>query len=165
MFTRIFAALAIFFIATWLIQFILMRARAQTFTPRDYTRADLAPLLAFFGAILLALSLVESFRREVLEAWRWGIALGIIVGASAWSNVIYHWNQTPRAMTSAARALWQIARTYGTLALIIFLVIYLAVRVIGVGLEVFLASAGGVALIAVSIALFARARRNANSKF
>ena len=166
MLIRLIAAIAIVFIAIWLIQMILVRTRMQSAraAPRHILLWDVAPIVAFFGAILLTLSFVESSRREVMDAWRWGIALGLTLGGGAWMIAIYRWNLPEIAHPSAARRAWRLLRTYGTFALVAILAIYLSVRVVGVGLEVLFAGAGGVFLIAVALALFVREwRKRADS--
>ncbi len=164
MFSRLLIIIAILCVAAWLVQILLVHVRGNpSRAPRRYVMYDLAPLLAFFGAILLALSFVESVRREVLEAWRWGMALGVAASAGVWMMFVYRWSQPAGAGASAWRTAWRVARTYGALVLIVAFTIYLAVRVFGVRLEVFLAGAGGVTLIALAAAVFAREWRKANS--
>ncbi|MBI3914569.1 MAG: hypothetical protein HY327_10360 [Chloroflexi bacterium] len=159
MFTRLIEIVAILFIAVWFFQVFLVRARARTMTPRQYARYDLAPILAFFGAILLVLSFVEATRREAIDAWSWGIGLGFLMSGGTWVVMVYRSNLPAIAGASAWRAVWRFARTYGTFALIAFLGVYLSVRVVGAALGVFLAAGLGMLLITIAVAVFTGAWR------
>ncbi len=159
MFIRVLIIIAIVVIAVWLIQMMLLRARGRRLSPRRYARDDLAPMLAFFGAILLALSLVQAARRQVIDAWQWGLALGFVMSGGAAMLMGSAWNPSATEGESAWRAAFRLARRYGMFALIAILGVVLAVRVVGAGLEVFFAGALGVLLIGLALAMFAREAR------
>ncbi len=155
MFIRLIVSIVVLFVAVGLIQMVLVRTRGLArAAPRPSARWDVPPILAFIGAVLLALAFVEAARREVMDAWRWGIALGLVLGAGAWLAALYRAEPTPRESTG--RAAWRWARTYGVLALIALAAVYLSVRVVGAVMEVFIAGVAGVALIAAAVGVFVR---------
>ena len=165
MFLRLILSIVVVFVAAGLIQMVLVRTRGLTRAAAQRSAWwDVPPILAFIGAVLLALAFVEGARREMMDAWRWGIALGLVVGAGAWI-AFYRAEQTTRE--SAGRAAWRWTRTYGVLALVALAAVYLGVRAVGALLGVLLASAAGVALIAAALGLFAKGWREKirNSKF
>jgi hypothetical protein len=147
--TRIVGALALLLAATFLIQWLMPRRQSQPMARSRFLRWDLAPVVGFIGAVLLALSLVEASRREMIAQWGWGIALGLVVSAAAWAHVSFGQRR------AAARAsVWRYVQQYGMFAIALGIGFYLGVRVFGAMLGVFAASALSVGVIAIAIALF-----------
>jgi len=111
-------------------------------------------VIGFIGAILLGLGFVEAVRREVMDAWRWGIGLGVALAFIA--AVIWWVRAGARSGPSETgwRAWLRIAQTYGIVILFGVLGVTLAVRVIGALLEVFIASALGVLALALALGIF-----------
>ncbi len=162
MYGRIVGAVGIGLLAIFVIDFFFLRRRAQN---RPSIFWEVAPVLGFIGAILLALAFVEAVRREIMEAWRWGIGFGLalaIFAAVAW---FVRASVRGGMKESGWRAWLRIARTYGIVLLFGVLGVVIAVRVIGAVLEVFIASALGVLAIGVAVGIFAVSwRRAANTK-
>lgn len=161
MWTRVFAALVLLLIASFAIQALIpRRARARKMAPRLYMQWDVAPVIGFFGAILLALSFAEAVRREVIAAWGWGSASGLIASASVWAALVYRQSHPARnaQRETTGPAAWRLVRRYGAVLLFAVLGLYLAVRLFGAALEVFIAGALGVLVIAMAVAVFARNR-------
>ena len=48
---------------------------------RTRVRWETAPVIGFLGMVVLGLAFVEATRRGRLDAWRWGMVLGIVLGA------------------------------------------------------------------------------------
>jgi|GEM_PF-793706 hypothetical protein len=158
MWAQIVGALVVLVITTYVIQFFIPRS-ARSNARRASARWDIAPLLGFFGALLLALSLTEALRRAVIEAWAWGSALGLVASVVFWIALGYRENVTQPRSESALRATFRIVRTYGTLVLVIVLGVYLAARVFGAVVEVFVAGAIGILIVAMAVRIFVRARQ------
>ena len=164
MWTRVVGSLVVLVLVTFVIQALLpRRARGRKIASAQYLRWDIAPLLGFFGLVLLVLSLVEAGRQEVIVAWGWGGGLGLVAGIGLWVALAY-WRSQPSYAASSAkspstlRILWRIVSTYGIVLVVALLGMNLAIRWIGAALEVFLAGALAIFVIALSIALFTRAR-------
>jgi len=148
--TRIVGALGLLVAATFLIQWLAPRGRDQGIARQRYLRRDIAPIVGFFGAVLLALSLAEAVRRDVIAQWGWGIAFGLLIGAGVGALLFYRRNRAPRA------SVWQFLRRYGALTIAIITGVYLAVRVFGAALEMFVAAALGMFVVAAAAAIFVR---------
>ena len=71
MWSQIVVSLFVLVIGLYAIQFFMPRARRGS--SRTSVRWDVAPMLGFFGVLLLALSLMEALRRTVIESWAGGI--------------------------------------------------------------------------------------------
>ena len=157
MLVRAFAIFALLFLALYIFQYFFFRNRARgNLKP---ARWDIAPVVGFLGAVLLALSFIEALRSNVMESWRWGLALGLIVSASIGVSVIYGWKRPAPSREPVLRAAWQLVRAF-TLPLVIALFgIVISVRIIGAVLEVFLASALAIVMITLAVSMFANARR------
>jgi len=153
MLPRILSLVAVLFIAIFALDLLLVRGRRQN--PSSARPWDVAPVIGFLGAVLLALAFVESARREVLDAWRWGIAFGFLLTACAGLAMIYRGNRRVAGNATGLRAWLRIVQTYGLVLLFGILGLVIAVRVIGAMLEVFIASALGTLVIAIAIAVFA----------
>ncbi len=185
MWLRVIAAVALLFVATFVIQILISRRGARNFlssqrarglAARQYAMWDVAPVAGFFGAILLALSFAEAARREAIDGWRWGIAFGLILSGCLGAAAAYRWkHRAPRKETaaqpgvaprpardpagSAIHVILGFVRTYGLVLLFAILGVTLAVRIVGAALQVFIAGALGTFTIALAVALFAIAWR------
>ncbi|MDE3088350.1 MAG: hypothetical protein KGJ80_03040 [Chloroflexota bacterium] len=146
--TRIVGVLGALVIATYLIQWLVPRRQTQESLRLSFLRWDIAPVVAFFGVLVLALSLAEAARQDVIAQWGAGIALGFIVSAGAWALTRYRRN------AARPKGAWQYLRQYGALGPASALVLYLSVRVLGAALEVFIAGAIGMIVIAIAAAVF-----------
>ncbi len=150
---RILTIVAVLLLALFALDWFFLRGR-----PRNQPIArpwDVAPIIGFLGAVLLSLAYVESTRREVVDAWRWGIAFGFLLTVCAGLAMIYRGNRRVAGNASGLRARLRIVQTYGLVLLFGILGMVIAVRVIGVMLEVFIASALGTLVVAIAIAVFA----------
>jgi hypothetical protein len=147
---QIVAALVLLTAATYLIQWLVPRNRSKGIPRRQYLRWDVAPIAGFFAALLLALSFAEAARREVIAPWGWGLAFGLIVSIGAW---VLLGNRGHRAARQRA-SLWHYLRRYGTPVIATVIGLYLAVRVFGSALGVFIAAAIGVVVMAAAVAMF-----------
>jgi len=155
MWSQIVSALIVIIVATYALQLFVPRARAGSSATN--VRWDIAPVMGFFGVLLLALSLTEAYRRSVIDAWLWGGALGSLVGFGA-SIFVRKVRRAPQRNESALWATIRFIRAYGTLVLIITIGIYLSVRIFGPAVEVFIAGAGGVFIVVLAFSLFMRGR-------
>ena len=160
MWTQIVAGLIVLIAVTYAIQYFLPRRKPNSHSAN--ARWDIAPALGFFGVLLLALSLTEAIRGAVIEAWMFGIAFGFILGIGAWIALGYRIQAplVPAARKqSAFLATLRLIRTWGMTVILIVIGIYLAVRILGPSVEVFLAGAGAVLLIGVALRLFIGAKK------
>jgi hypothetical protein len=82
MWSQIVGILAILVVATYAIQLFLPRARGGA--RRTSARWDVAPVIGFFGILLLALSFTEALRRVVIEVWLVSLLLGLLLSAFLW---------------------------------------------------------------------------------
>jgi divalent metal cation (Fe/Co/Zn/Cd) transporter len=162
MWSQVVAALLVLIVATYAVQLFLPRDKTRPGTRRNYARWDVAPLLGFIGALVLALSLTEAMRGAVIEAWAWGLGLGLAISVAFGIVLIYSNNAPSQKNESALRATLRFVRTYGVLAIFTVIGVYLAVRIVGAALEVFVGSAVGVWLVAMAVALFTRFGRQAS---
>ncbi len=168
MWSRIVGGLAVLLGASYLIQMLVPKTRSRNkSTPRRYLMWDVAPFVGFLGVLLLALSLIEAIRREAVVAWAGGGALGLVVGLSMWFALAYTWSNpvapfvggpAPKKKPFLFGILHHI-RTFGPPLLIVLLVLNVAIRIVGAMLEVFLAGAAGVFILALAVVLFAGASR------
>ncbi len=147
--TRIVGALVLLIGTSFLAQWLLPRRTAGS-TRRNYLRWDIAPIIAFFGALLLALSFAEAARRELIAPWGWGIAFGLFVSLAGWALLGYRRRRAARPHASV----WSSLQRFGTLLLALVLGLYLSIRVFGTALEVFVAAAFGILVVASAVALF-----------
>ena len=157
MWSQIVGTLAVLVVATYVIQFLLPRARGGT--RRTSARWDIAPVIGFFGVLLLALSLTEALRRVVIEVWLVGIVLGLVLSAFLWI-ALGSWEIAPtRQRGSALLATIRLIRTFGLPVLIALIGVYLAVRFIGAVVEVFVSGLLGAAIIALAVWIFLISRQ------
>ena len=147
--SRIVGGLLVLIVILFLVQWILPRGPSNLAARRHYLRRDIAPILGFFGILILALSLAEAVRRDVIPAWGWGIALGMLVSVALGALWNYRKNRT-----LVNRSLWYYVRRFGSLVVAVIIGMYLAVRVFGVSLQVFVASTLGVVTLALAIFIF-----------
>jgi len=144
--------LILLIVGTYAIQFFLPRKKSNA--NHASARWDIAPMLGFFSILLLALSLIEAIRRDVLDAWAWGVGLGLIVSVAIWialanrSIIIMPKNQ------SALVATFRLVRAFGIPVALLAAGIYVIVRVFGSGVQVFLAGAGGIMIMTVALRIF-----------
>jgi hypothetical protein len=152
MWSQIVGTLVVLVVATYVIQFLLPRARGGT--RRTSARWDIAPVIGFFGVLLLALSLTEALRRVVIEVWLVGIVLGLVLSAFLWI-ALGSWEIAPtRQRGSALLATIRLIRTFGLPVLIALIGVYLAVRFVGAIVEVFVSGLLGAAIVALAIWIF-----------
>ncbi|MBI4786112.1 MAG: hypothetical protein HY782_03580 [Chloroflexi bacterium] len=161
MWTQIVGGMVLLIAASFAIQVVLPRnLRAQPRPSRQYLKRDAAPISGFLGALLLVLSFVESSRQQVIVAWGWGAAVGLVAGLGLWVAMIY-WHSQPAPVARPAkrfaslRLAWRIITTYGMILLFALLGLNIAVRIMGASLEVFLAGALGVVVIAMAFVMYA----------
>ena len=148
---RIVGIFLVLIVITFLVQWILPRGKSKQALRRQYLRRDIAPMLGFFGILILGLSIAEAVRQEVIPAWCWGVVAGVLVSFTLWVMWNYRNNQVP-----AQTSLWYYMRRFGAPVVIVIIGTYVAVRVFGVTLQVFLASALGIAAMMLAIFMFAK---------
>ena len=157
MWGQIVAAFAILIAASYAVEKIFFRNRVRVARSKNYLSRDLAPLIAFAGILLIVLSFIEAFRRVAIDSWLWGAAFGVIVCAIAVATGILRQDVSVRGAFSWLRA-------YGIALFFALFGIYLAVRVIGTLLQVFVEGAFSIFVIGIALALFARARARENDQ-
>jgi len=148
--TNIVGGLVLLIVATYVIQWLVPSSRSKGTRRRQYLRWDIAPIIGFFGVLLLGLSFAEAARLGVIASWGWGILLGLLISAGVWWLLSFRQNRAARRQVSV----WQILRRYGTPVIAAAIGMYLAVRVFGAALEVSVAAALGLLVIAAAVALF-----------
>ena len=162
MLARMVAVVGIGLLAIFALDFFFLR-RVKN---RPSIFWEIAPVIGFVGVILLLLAFAEGLRSAMLEAWRWGLAIGVVLALLA--AVIWRARAGVRGgeKTSGWRAWVRIAQTYGLAFLLGVFGIALGARVIGALFEVFIASALGVLAIGAAAGIFAVhwRRRAMNSK-
>jgi hypothetical protein len=147
---NIVGALILLIIVSYLIQWLVPRSRSKA-TPRSrYLRWDVAPIVGFFGAILLALAFAQAVESNALALWAGGDACGLIVSGGAWLLGFYR----PSQGAGKKRGVLQTIRRYGAIVIGSLIGLYLAVRIFGAALGVFVAAALGVFVIAFAVTLF-----------
>jgi len=147
---QIVGALAVLIIVSYLIQWLVPRRQSKSMSRSQFLRWDLAPILGFFGVILLGLSIAAAVQHGVIAEWGWGIALGIILSLSAW---VLRSHRGARA-TRERSSLRGTVQTYGKLAVATAIGLYLSARVVGVALEVLAAAAIGVLIVTTAAGMF-----------
>jgi hypothetical protein len=160
MWTNIVGGLILLFVATYVVQWFLPRSAKPGAGRRD-TRREFAPVLGFLGILLLALSLTEAFRRQVVEAWGLGIALGVILSLGVWVALNYGLRDFAPVAISPLRATIRIVRTFGVPVVLGAIGLYLAVRIVGAMLEMFIAAAISVLIVASAVMILARGNPSA----
>lgn len=137
---------------TFVVQFFLPRS-ARPSSRRTNIQWDVAPMIGFFGALLLGLSFVESLRQHVVEAWAIGSGFGVIAGISLW--LARTTRREPGApQKSSWRATLQMLRNTGLTIIILAISAYLAIRIFGSAVEVFLSGTLGVVILVIAILMF-----------
>jgi len=157
MWSQIVGILAILVVATYAIQLFLPRARGGA--RRTSARWDVAPVIGFFGILLLALSFTEALRRVVIEVWLVGILLGLLLSAFLWIALGSRAPSPMRARGSALLATIRLIRTFGLPVLFALIAVYLAVRIVGSVVEVFISGLLGTAMIAMAVWIFLISRQ------
>ncbi|HEX7619180.1 MAG TPA: hypothetical protein VF480_10740 [Verrucomicrobiae bacterium] len=138
-------------VLSYLIQWLVPRGKSKATARRRYLRWDIAPLVAFFGVILLALSFAQAVASNAIVPWGGGAVFGLVLSGGAWTMGLFRQNQ----LTGKRLGLLQTIRRYGPPIIGGAIALYLAVRVFGVVLEVFAAGTFGVCAIVFAMALFA----------
>ncbi len=152
MWSQIVGTLVVLVVATYVIQLVLPRTRGGA--RRTSARWDIAPVIGFFGILLLALSFAEALRRVVIEVWLIGIVLGLVLSAFLWIALGSRETSAPRARGSALLATIRAIRTFGLPVVFALIGVYLAVRFIGAVVEVFVSGLLGAAIIAMAVWIF-----------
>ena len=147
---NIVGVLVLLIIVSYLIQWLVPHGPSKAVSRSRYLRGDVAPIVGFFGAILLALSFAQAAESNALAPWAGGDAFGLILSGGAWLFGFYRQRQG----TSKKRSVLQTVRRYGTVVIGSIIGLYLAVRIFGAVLEVFVAAALGMFVIAFAVALF-----------
>ena len=147
---RVVGGLALLVVISYLVQWILPRGQSKATARRRYLRWDVAPLVAFFGAVLLALSFTQALESDAIATWGWGAALGMVVSIGAWLLGFYRPNQPQGKRLGVL----QIVRRYGPPVIGTALGLYLAIRIFGTIVQVFAAGTLGVCAVVFALALF-----------
>ncbi len=153
MWNQIINLFLILIAATFIVQFFLPRP-AQPSPRRTNLQWDIAPLIAFFGVLLVGLAFVESLRQHVIEAWALGSGIGVL-GAISVGIARATRQESVAPPKSSWRTILQTMRTVGVSVAVVALSAYLAIRFFGAAVEVFLAGAFGIVLIGIGILVFA----------
>lgn len=164
MWTQIIGTLVTFVIATYIIQLFVPRARGNSDARRTNIKWDVAPMLGFFGVVVLGLSLVEALRQTVIESWALGLALGLVIGIVVWIGTTYLPPAAPQKNRSALFATVRFLWSYGVYLLVGVAGTYLAVRLIGATIGVLLASAAGLLLITIALKMFVGTKSVSNNR-
>ncbi len=166
MWTRIVGGMVVLLVASFAVQWVLPRSmRARRPASRQYLKKDVAPVLGFFGLLLVVLSLIQAVRNGMLIAWGSGGGLGLVASVVLWVALVYLWGQPEppvRKKESSIRVALRIIRSFGLPFILCLLVVNIAVRVLGIVAEIFLAGAFGIFIVAIAVAVyFAAAQRQA----
>ncbi len=155
MWTRIVGLLILLIVLSFAIQWVLPRsARGRKIDSRRYLRWDIAPIIGFFGLVLLALAFLDAFQQTVVYAWALGSGAGLLAGASLW--LAWRPLPPPAKREPAWRLVWRFLRTYGLIFVIALVALNIGVRFLGAALEVFVAGAAGILLLAMAALVFLR---------
>ncbi len=157
MWSQIIGILVVLVVATYVIQLFLPRARGGA--RRTSARWDVAPVIGFFGILLLALSFTEALRNTQIEVWLVGILLGFLLSAFLWIALGSRAPSPARARGSALLATIRLIRTFGLPVLFALIAVYLAVRIVGSVAEVFISGLLGTAMIAMAVWIFLISRQ------
>ena len=149
--TQIVGTLVVLIVLSYLIQWLVPRGKANATARRRYLRWDIAPLVAFFGAVLLVLSFAQAVANDILAPWGGGAVLGLIASGGAWMLGLYRSNPA----SGKRLGLLQSIRRYGPPVIGVSIGLYLAVRIFGTALQVLVAGTLGVCAILFAVALFA----------
>ena len=148
--TQIVGTLVVLIVLSYLIQWLVPRGTSKVVARRRYLRWDIAPIVAFFGVVLLALSFALAVESNAIVPWGLGAVFGLILSGGAWVFGLFRQNQP----TGKRAGILQIIRRYGPPIIGAAIALYLAVRIFGAVLEVFVAGTFGVCAIVVAMALF-----------
>lgn len=153
MWTQIVVTLFLLIIVTYVLQLFLPRARQGQ--SRTSVRWDIAPMLGFFGVLLLALSLLDALRRTLIEAWGAGILLGVILGVAVWVGAQAQPKTAVQQKGSALLATFRFLRTYGIVIVVAIIGIYVTGKILGPIVQVFVSGALAILLVAIAARMFA----------
>ncbi len=157
--TNIVVTLVMLIALTYLVQWLVPSTRGRPGAARQYIQHDVAPILGFFGLVLLALSFVEALRLLAMLAWALGAAFGLVAALGLWIALTFWWGlprPTEQRRTSPVRILFRIVRTYGIVILVGLLGLNIGVRLFGPAVEMFISGALGVLVIGAAAAVFRR---------
>lgn len=157
MWSQIVGTLVVLIVATYALQLVLPQARRSA--RRTSVRWDVAPVVGFFGILLLALSFTEAWRGSVIEVWLAGIVVGLIVSAFLWIALGTLLTRAPRPGGSALLATIRLLWRFGLPVVLALIGIYLAAHFIGAMVEVFVAGSLGAAMIMMAIWIFLVSRQ------
>ncbi len=155
MWLRIVGLLIVVIVLSFAIQWVLPRnTRGRKIESHRYLRWDVAPIIGLVGLVLLALTFLEAARQTVVYAWALGSGAGLLAGASMWLA----WRPLPPdgKREAAWRVAWRFIRTYGLLFIVVMVGLNIGVRFLGAALEVFVAAAAGIVLLAMAALVFVR---------
>ncbi len=148
--SRVVIVLLLLLIATYLIRWLVPRGASKGISRNQYLRWDIAPIVGFFGALLLVLSFAQAATSQVIEPWVYGAAGGLLISVGAWILGVYRPNRAARGRAGFLQTL----QRYGTLVIAAIIGLYFAVRVFGAALEVLVAGALGTFVVAAAVAMF-----------
>ncbi len=154
MWSQIVGTLILLIIATYIIQLFVPRSRGNPNARRTTLRGDVAPMIGFFGIVLLGLSLAEAIRRAVFDGWATGVVGGLVIGVALWVGSMNLPAGSATNNRSALIATFRFLRAYGIIILAIIIGVSLAVRIVGAMLEVFFAGVVGIILIVIALRMF-----------
>ncbi len=157
MWTQIVGGLLFLIVGTYAVQLFMPRSYSNT--GRTSARMDVAPALGFFGVLLLVLSLVEAIRSSMIEAWVWGIAVGVILGIGAWIALGYRIPAPVQKSKSALLATFRLVRVLAMPVIVALIAIYLAERILGPVVQVLVANAFGIMLMVIALRIFVGVRK------
>jgi hypothetical protein len=157
MWSQIVGILVVLVVATYAIQLFLPRGRGGA--RRTSARWDVAPVIGFFGILLLALSFTEALRRVVIEVWLVSLLLGLLLSAFLWIALGSRAPNPARSRGSALLATIRLIRTFGLPVLLALIAVYLAARFVGSVVEVFISGLLGTAMIAMAVWIFLISRQ------
>jgi hypothetical protein len=147
---QIVGALVLLIVLSYLIQWLLPRGKSKAMARRRYLRWDVAPLVAFFGAVLLLLSFAQAVEANDMLQWGGGAVFGLIVSGGGWTLGIYRSNP----VAGKRPGLLQIVRRYGTPVIGASIGLYLAIRFFGAPVQVLVAGMLGVCAIIFALVIF-----------
>lgn len=161
MWAQIVGTLVVLIVATYALQLVLPSARGGA--RRARARGDVAPVIGFFGILLLALSFAEAFRRVEIEVWLAGIVFGLILGAFFWLALGSRSTSPTRARGSALLATIRLIRTFGLPVVIAIVGVYFVGRFVGAVVEVFVSGLLGATVVAMAVWIFLISRQTKTS--
>lgn len=144
---------------TYLVQWLVPSTRGRPGAARQFVRRDIAPIIGFFGFVLLALSFLESMRQQAMPVWALGAGFGLVGAVGLWIALTFWWSlprPATQPRTSTFRFLLRIVKTYGVVVLVGLLGLNLAMRVFGPSVEIFISGALGVVVMGTAAVVYTR---------